>query len=546
MAYKVIARKCRPQTFEEVVGQKPVTRTLQNAIKEGRVAHAFLFTGERGVGKTSVARILAKALNCHAAGPSAHPCGSCVSCQEITEGISMDVHEIDGASNTGVDDIRALRENVKYRPSRDRYKIYIIDEVHMLSTSAFNALLKTLEEPPGHVIFIFATTEPRKIPDTIISRCLRFDFKRIPTKAIAEHLENIARNENVLISRRGLFLIARESDGSMRDAQTILERAIAYCGGQVEDSDLEGLLGHIDRQFIYRIMEAVLSGDAQGCIGGLKEAYEFGVDLRRFYYSFLEHLRDLMMVKSLRDATTLVDLADEDLKKLKDFSSRISLEDLHRCFRMWFSSEEEVVRSAFPKIALELCLLELLYIKRLIPVDDILSRIDGLQRQLEGSPESAASPFRASQKRPEYGKDMNREIKPAGKPWAAKETGRDAGAFLSFARTKHPPTASILEHGNIEILDNKEMRIEFPAGSFYLDQIKEAETEKKLRRICSEFLQQEVNLSIVGTAGKKKINAHRPEQFGKKKSPPDAEHNPVIQKVLETFNGKIVEIRTGI
>jgi DNA polymerase-3 subunit gamma/tau len=541
MAYKVIARKFRPQTFKEVIGQKHVTQTLKNAIRDGRIGHAFLFTGERGVGKTSVARILAKALNCHS-GPAVEPCGTCVSCIEITEGISIDVHEIDGASNTGVDDIRVLRENVRYMPSRERYKIYIIDEVHMLSTSAFNALLKTLEEPPEHVIFIFATTEPHKLPDTIISRCLRFDFKRIPAKEIAEHLENIARNENVSISRQGLLLIARESDGSMRDAQTILERAISYCGGEVGDSDLEELLGHVDRQLIYRIMEAVLSEDAQGCMDGLAEVYEFGVDLKQFYYSFLELLRDLVMVMELKDSSKLVDLADEDLKKVKYFSTRISLDDLRRCFRLWFSSEGEIVRSAFPEIVLEVCLLEMVYIKRSIPLDEILSRIDGLKKQIEGSNDASVSITQSFQAREENREDFKREKKVDRVPHESKAAQNNEGAFLAFVSEKHPSTASILEQGNIEMCGDSVLRIEFPAGSFYFDQIKEVETEKKLLKICNEFFQKEVKLSIVATNEEKNLNDRNEKELVKKK----ALENPIIQKVVKTFNGKIVDISTDV
>lgn len=543
MAYKVIARKFRPQTFEEVIGQKHVTQTLKNAIRDKRIGHAFLFTGERGVGKTSVARILAKALNCHS-GPAVEPCGTCVSCIEITEGISIDVHEIDGASNTGVDDIRVLRENVRYMPSRERYKIYIIDEVHMLSTSAFNALLKTLEEPPEHVIFIFATTEPHKLPDTIISRCLRFDFKRIPAKEIAEHLENIARSENVSISQRGLLLIARESDGSMRDAQTIFERAISYCGGEIGDPDLEELLGHVDRQLIYRIMEAVLSEDAQGCMDGLAEVYEFGVDLKQFYYSFLELLRDLVMVMELKDSSKLVDLADEDLKKVKYFSTRISLDDLRRCFRLWFSSEGEIVRSAFPEIVLEVCLLEMVYIKRSIPIDEILSRIDGLKKQIEGSNDASVSITQSFQAREENREDFKREKKADRVPRESKvaQNQNDEGAFLAFVSKKHPPIASILEQGKIEMCGDSVLRIQFPAGSFFVEKIKEVETEKKLREICDEFFQKEVKISIVATNEEKNLNVRDEKELVKKK----ALENPIIQKVVNTFNGKIVDISTDV
>jgi len=231
-SYLVLARKWRPQLFEEVVGQQHITQTLQNAISQKRVAHAFLFTGARGVGKTSTARILAKALNCEK-GPQINPCGQCTNCQEVTHGTSMDVIEIDGASNRGIDEIRELKENVRYTPAKSRYKIYIIDEVHMLTKEAFNALLKTLEEPPPHIIFIFATTEPHKIPATILSRCQRYDFKRIPFREVIGSLKRIVEEEKIQISQRGLLSIAQESEGSLRDAQSLLDQVIAYAGKNI-------------------------------------------------------------------------------------------------------------------------------------------------------------------------------------------------------------------------------------------------------------------------------------------------------------------------
>ncbi len=544
-SYKVIARKCRPQLFENVVGQQHVTRTLKNAIRDKRIAHAFLFTGERGVGKTSIARILAKALNCHT-GPTESPCGECVSCREITAGNSLDVHEIDGASNTGVDDIRTLRENIKYLPSRDRYKIYIIDEVHMLSTSAFNALLKTLEEPPEHVIFMFATTEPHKIPDTIISRCLRFDFKRIPIKEIAAHLTEIARNEEVTISQRGLFLIARESDGSMRDAQTLLERAIAYCGGTVKDEDLEELLGHIDRRFLYRVLEAVLEENAQEVIEGLSEVYEYGVDLKQFYFSFLELLRDLLVIKSAGSSARLVDLADEDLKQLEGFAGRVSLEELLRCFRLCFASEPEMVRSRFPRIALELCLLEMVHCKQAMLLDEAIDKIESLASGGGVSPAAASvappQPSAPPRKRPQPAEQGGAAVEaaPAGAP-----SDSDGEALLSFIAKKHPPTASKLAHGSVALTGDQTVTISLPAGSFFLDQMKEPENEKRLVAWCTEFFGRQMQVAITASRDqKKKQQVIDDREELKKKRQTQAMHNPVIQKVMETFNGKIVDIRT--
>jgi DNA polymerase-3 subunit gamma/tau len=292
MSYLVLARKWRPQTFAQIIGQPHVSQTLQNAIQARRVAHAYLFTGARGVGKTSVARILAKALNCEH-GLSAQPCNDCSNCREITQGNAVDVQEIDGASNTGVDNIRELRETIRYRPAKSRHKIYIIDEVHMLSTAAFNALLKTLEEPPEHIVFIFATTEPHKIPATILSRCQRFDFRRIATSQIVAHLETIAREERLQLPEPVLYSIAREAEGSMRDAQSLLEQVLAFSVDGRVDTEVLDLLGVIDRHSVQRVGRAILQGEAGTCLEVVADLYRRGIDIKRFCQQLCEHFRNL-------------------------------------------------------------------------------------------------------------------------------------------------------------------------------------------------------------------------------------------------------------
>jgi DNA polymerase-3 subunit gamma/tau len=544
MSYKVLARKCRPQTFQEVIGQTHITRTLVNALRDGRIAHGFLFTGERGVGKTSVARILAKALNCHQ-GLTEHPCGACPSCIEIAAGGSLDVHEIDGASNTGVDDIRALRENVRYMPSRDRYKVYIIDEVHMLSASAFNALLKTLEEPPPHVVFIFATTEPQKIPDTIISRCLRFDFRRIPLQDIIGHLEHIAQQEQITVSPQGLYLIAREAEGSMRDAQTILERAISYCGAAIRDADLQEMLGHIDRRLLYRVMEGIIAGDPQRCIDGLTRVYEYGIDLRQFYYGFLELLRDMMMVKTVADHAKVLEASDEDVRMLRELAGGLSPEGLLRCFRLWFSAEPDITRSLLPKTALEVCLLEMLHAKEAAPVDEILSRIEALQRQLQAAaPERPAPLPRPAQLRPEPSARAVPEAQKPEQTSAAPAGDGSVDALRAFIGRQHAQLASYLQHAQITISAEGRVTVEFPAGDFFMERFKEPETEQKLRELCQSFLQRSVQLVIQAGREKKNGSEQETREDLKKKREQQVLHNPVIQNVLKTFNGKIVTIRT--
>jgi DNA polymerase III subunit gamma/tau len=302
VSYRVFARKYRPQTFEEVVGQEHITRTLQNAITSGRVAQAYLFVGPRGIGKTSTARILAKALNC-VEGPTATPCGKCDACLEIAEGRSLDVLEIDGASNNGVENIRELRDNAAYSPARGPYKIYLIDEVHMLTPGAFNALLKTLEEPPEHVKFIFATTEGQKVPATITSRCQRFDLRRISAEAIRKHLLLIAKKEKILLEEAAAELIARGAEGGLRDAESMLDQCVAFCGDQVSSQDVMSVFGFTSREAVAALLERILNRDAAGGLTTVAEQSEAGKDLSRLLSDLIGQVRDLLIAGVLDQAS---------------------------------------------------------------------------------------------------------------------------------------------------------------------------------------------------------------------------------------------------
>ncbi len=387
MSYLVIARKWRPQTFEEVVGQPHVTRTLQNAIRLERIAHAYLFTGARGVGKTSIARILAKALNCEK-GPAPSPCNACSNCQEISQGNSVDVLEIDGASNRGIDNIRELRETVRYRPAKGRFKIYIIDEVHMLTAEAFNALLKTLEEPPPHVVFIFATTEPHKIPSTILSRCQRFDFRRITLPMLVEHLRRITSQEGGSFSDSVLYAIAREADGSMRDSQSLLEQLLAFSGDGLPDEEILDILGVIDRQSVLKAGEAVLSGDTEACLDLVESLYRRGIDSRRFCRHLCDHFRNLLFAAVSEGREGRLDLPEEEKELLRKQTAGTTAESLHVYFQMLLRGEEEIRRSSMPRIALEMLLLRMAQLPKLESLDAVLDRIGTLEQSLrDGLPE---------------------------------------------------------------------------------------------------------------------------------------------------------------
>ena len=379
-SYLVLARKWRPQVFEEVIGQRHITQTLQNAISQKRVAHAFLFAGARGVGKTSTARILAKALNCET-GPKINPCNQCANCQEITNGSSMDVIEIDGASNRGIDEIRELRENVRYTPAKSHYKIYIIDEVHMLTKEAFNALLKTLEEPPPHIVFVIATTEPHKIPATILSRCQRYDFKRISVKEVMESLKRIVAEEGIQISQRGLISISQESEGSLRDAQSLLDQVIAYGGKNIRDEDIAEVLGLIDRKVLNDTIEAIADKDVERCMEIIEHVYHFGYDLQHFCRELLQYLRNLILIKVSQHPEGLIELPEEDLELLKKQGEKFQFDQLNHLFSLLLKGEQEIAQSTFPRTMLEMTLIRMTTLRPILPIGEMMKKLEALENR---------------------------------------------------------------------------------------------------------------------------------------------------------------------
>ncbi len=382
MAYQVIARKWRPQTFEEVTGQEPITRTLRGAIEHERLHHAYLFSGARGVGKTTTARLLAKALNCHkAAGPTPTPCKSsdpdpCPSCREVTEGRSIDVLEIDAASNTGVDNVReAIINTVAVRPARDRFKVFIIDEVHMLSGAAFNALLKTLEEPPPRVIFIMATTESHKLPDTILSRCQQFEFRTIATTKIAERLRLIADAEQIKIDAAALREIARAGDGSMRDAQSAFDQVISFSDGQIASADVEAALGLASAEQLARVVAAVAHENSAEALAVVDDLVMRGHDLRNFCRDLLAHVRDLLVAK--------IGGADASAPgQGAAVSEAFSESDLVRCFHSLTETEQKLREGAHPRYQLEVGLIKLIEMRRLAPIGQLIERLNVLEETL--------------------------------------------------------------------------------------------------------------------------------------------------------------------
>ena len=378
MPYQVLARKWRPQKFDDVVGQQPVTRTLRNALTSGRLAHAFVFAGPRGVGKTTTARILARALNC-VNGPTADPCGECDACTEIHEGRDMDVLEIDAATHTGIDNVReVIIAGLAIRPARDRYKVFIIDEVHQLSTASFNALLKSIEEPPAHVVFMMATTELEKIPETVLSRSQVYEFRTIGSKAIADQLRKIVNEERITVGDDSLQLIARDAEGSMRDAESKLDQVIAFTGNTITGEDVASVLGLVGRDLVLDVVQAVADEDAPAAFALAARAVETGFDLRAVCRELSRVVRDLLVVSV--DATRLNDpeIAGEgERERLKALAARYSREDLLRAFDLLAKAEADIRGAAQPRYHLEMALLRWIYLRKLTPIEDLIAGAGG-------------------------------------------------------------------------------------------------------------------------------------------------------------------------
>ena len=438
MGYLVLARKWRPSGFGDMVGQEPVVRILKNSILQGKIAHAYIFSGPRGVGKTSTARILAKALNCEA-GPTPEPCGRCESCRAIAGGSSMDVLEIDGASNNGVGDIRELREMVKYAPSAGRYKVYIIDESHMLSESAFNALLKTLEEPPAHVVFVMATTEPKKIPLTVFSRCQHLPFRRISAGEIRGRLEQIAAAEGVRMTPGSFEIISRAADGSMRDSLTILDQIVSV-SREIDEPLVRELLGITDYQSLSSLMEAVLAGDKEAVLSGIAGFADKGADFRQVLKDLVKLARDLLVFKLTRKPEDVLDCGEEEMRSLRSLAAMASEEQVLALLSELLRAEPELKFSSNPRVAFEMAMLKASYFRMLLPLKEALKQL---------APDPTVTPGGTAAPKADY------PVKTAAPPPSVRDSAPRAGVGPAAAKAreervqkKSPPAGAKTANGD--------------------------------------------------------------------------------------------------
>jgi DNA polymerase III subunit gamma/tau len=542
MQYQVLARKWRPQTFGDLVGQEHVSRTLVNALQGGRVAHAFLFSGPRGSGKTTTARILAKALNCHQGKPG-EPCLRCPACTEIAASNCLDVLEIDAASNTGVENIRNVIEEVQYSPARDRNKIYIIDEVHMLSNAAFNALLKTLEEPPPNVVFILATTEYHKIPATILSRCQQYTFKLIRFPLILARLREIARAEKIRISDVALEQVALVSGGSMRDAMSALDQVIAFSGEEVRDDDVVMLLGLVEPAVLARMARAIAANDVDTVLQVVSDLVESGQDLQNFCRRLLAHIRNLMILRAGVSDPGVLGVPESLIQDLKQQAELFSREDLLRLFDACVKIELELKYSNQPRFQLEMGLVELAHIARLRPLEEV---IEDFRRQIasgfaQSGPTPAAAPPRLSATPHSRGESATPAAapRPAAVSTAPPSTGADLLGRIA-SRIQRPALASLLDGLAGAVLSGDVVSLETGGASeFIRRQIQD--NLPVLSRAASEALGRPVRVQIAGSPSPVPPASEAPSPAPKRELTVEelAKREPAIQSFIDVFPGPV-------
>ena len=578
MSYIVLARKYRPQKFDEIIGQSHITTTLKNAISHDRVAHAYLFTGSRGIGKTTTARILAKALNCEK-GPTVEPCNACASCAGINQGTSLDVLEIDGASNRGIDEIRNLRDNVKFSPARGKYKVYIIDEVHMLTPEAFNALLKTLEEPPPHVKFVFATTQAHKVPPTILSRCQRFDFRRIATKDIIESLKQIVRKEKINVKDDALLLVARYADGSMRDAEVILDQVTSFAHGAVGVEEVAQVLGIVDEEVLFGLSDAVAKKDPCRALKVVDRIVNEGKDIGHVIAHLIEHFRNIAMMKIGKDAQTLVDAGRETLKRYEEESANFTIEEILYVIYTLSGTIDFIRKSNMARIPFEAALVKLTKAGSIVSLEEILQRIDKLEAPIttpkasrthgsvsveqprtesvsiapgrsEGpDPSDTAPSAQAAPKTPTRLPDVTTAVGQSGSS-VADEVADKWDDVVKRISTKKMSIASYLQEGAPISVESDTVIVGFPKScKFHKEAIDSPESRKVIEEAMRFEVGRDLRVKFVLTDAVSGKNGSAngggedgdPSAKAAGKKGQGREVDPLIKSALEMFGGEIAK-----
>ncbi|MBU0504028.1 MAG: DNA polymerase III subunit gamma/tau [Candidatus Omnitrophica bacterium] len=532
MSYTVFALKWRPTNFEEVIGQNHIITTLTNSILKNRLAHAYLFSGPRGVGKTSCARILAKAMNCQE-GPTAKPCGKCPSCIDIAASRSLDVIEIDGASNRGIDEIRALRENVKFSPTQGKYKVYIIDEVHQITPEGFNALLKTLEEPPAFVKFIFATTHPQKVPSTILSRCQRMDFRRISVMEIIEQLEKIAKFEKISVDKEVLAAIARSSDGALRDAESVFDQLISFSKGKISLEDVVSMLGIVEQNALFEIARSIKEKDPKAALELFNRIIDEGKDITQFLNDLIEHFRNLMIAKVSKADPQLIDLPKETCDKLLEQSHDFSLEEIFNVFNILMNAQEMSRRTESLRIPLEIGLVKLSYNPKSLPASEPVVKAVPQQQPLQSPFKERPQPVieKKEVKKAEEHIEIKEDIPIRHDPLkvvpleSIKEVWQNI--ISEIGKIKMSAATYLNEVDLVGIQDNI-LTLCFPKNcSFHKESMEAKENKDTIERKLSDLFK--TNIRVIFTLSKEEKHAV------------DSHEHPAVKSALDMFNGRVIK-----
>lgn len=529
MSYLVLARKWRPKTFDDIVGQEYITLTLKNAISSKKLAHALIFSGPRGVGKTSTARIVAKALNCENSKNGELVCTKdpCSFCQEISEGKSIDVQEIDAASHTGVNDVREIIENVKYLPSSGKTKVYIIDESHMLSQAAFNALLKTLEEPPEHVLFILATTGVHKIPATILSRCQRYDFKKVSVSEIKETLDQITKTEKISIDDKTLFLIAREADGSIRDSLSLLDQLIATFGSDITYQIAIEVLGIVDNYFLRSLLREIVNKNPKKCLEVLNDALKKGSSPKKIAEELTKLLRNVLMLKICGN-DIVTDFSEDEKKELLEIISKESIQSLELLFNLMLESSENVQRSSFPEMSLESMIVKLSIVEKTMPINEIIEKIDRLTKKIDINNDTV------SNRDPDLNKtDVKTELLHSK---IEIDSDPNIEQFKNHIKEKNTILSLHIEKASsIEKIESK-IKIHFDNASINYDYLMRKKSKETLKSIAKEIFNDEIDILIYHSD-----NSQEKETDSNKKD--QIKEDPIVKDALNLFDGRILKTK---